>query len=143
MSDNRLLGQDTIFRFIEDGSVVAELTDIQEFSMEYDRTMTEEGYAGEKANRYGEVFNGLKGDVSAHISDPKLLVFIERLNLRAQRKVSGMKVDAISVFPFPDGQDKKVIISDLSFGSISTRNSGRGAYHSFSTSWGASSGKTL
>lgn len=140
---SRVKGQETIFRFIKDNKLVAEVSDIQEFDFEFDRTLLEEGYVGEKQNRYDDIYNGVKGNTSFHISDHNLIAFFSELNDRSRRKVASFRVDAITVVEFDDGESTKILLTDLFFGSIPFRNSGRGAYIASSLTFACSDYKIL
>jgi hypothetical protein len=139
----RLKGQETILRFIKDGAVQEELVDIQSFEVDDDMALLSEGYVGETTQRKDDIFNGCSGSCSLHVENATYVNFFGAIVNRARRKTPMFKVDAITVFSFPDGNSSKKLYADIRFGPIKTSVGSREGYVSVSFDFGCSEGETI
>ena len=122
----RIKGQEVEILLVVNGEIQSALTDIQSFEFNQELETTEEGYLGEKGNRYDEFYKGYSGSVSLHNHSPDLFTFFDFVKDRAQRREPGTIVNIKATLNYPSGERQRVLLQDaffdtmgLSFGSRS------------------------
>lgn len=132
MTELRIRGQEAVIRLARGNEVEATLTAISDFTWQYDFATLEEGYIGETTVRKDDIFNGISGSFTIHQEGQELLLFLEFLKRRAQRKantpVNSNRVNATVRLTFPNGQTPRVLIPDMKFGAAPNAIPGRDAY---------------
>lgn len=124
----RVRGQETEIRIVLDGNLVKSVTAIQSFTGTVEIEQKSEGYLGEVADRYDDIYKGFKGSLDYHLDDDDIFDFIQQLILRAQRRTPQFKVNILTVFNFTNGQRRKVQLNDIAFGNIPLNISSRSDY---------------
>jgi hypothetical protein len=108
-------------------------------SFSLDLEILEEGYLGSTANDFDEVYNGVSGDVKAHLSNNDYWTFQEAVQDRAERRTPAAgRFDLTTQFTFPTGELARVTIEDIHFGKIGTDIGGRAEYVEVSFEFSAS-----
>ncbi len=128
MSDQRIKGQEIEILLILDGVVQENLTDVRSFEVAAKLEIKEEGYLGEKTNRYDEIFNGMRGRMELHFENRGVFDFTFAVMDRAKRRTPGVQVVIKATLNFPNGQRPRIIIPDASFGEIPFNWASRGDY---------------
>jgi hypothetical protein len=114
MANQRIKGQEVEISIVADGQTRT-FTDIQSSEFSQETETTEEGYLGEKSNRYDEIYKGYTGNVSMHNSSPELLDFLQVIKDRAQRRTPGIVINVKMTLAFPSGERSRIIMQDAFF----------------------------
>lgn len=130
MASQRVKGQETEISIIAGGQVQSQLTEIQSFEFVQSTATTEEGYLGEKSNRYDEIYNGFTFSMDLHHSTGAIFDFFSIVRDRAQRRTPGAVVNIKTTLNFPSGERKRVILNDVFFDESGLAFAGREAYGS-------------
>ena len=128
MATQRIKGQETEVSIIADGRVQSQLTDVQSFEFVQETATLEEGYLGEKSNRYDEIYNGFTFSMDLHNSTGGLFDFLATIRDRAQRRTPSVVVNIKTTLNFPSGERKRVILNDVFFDAGGLNFAGREAY---------------
>jgi hypothetical protein len=89
----------------------------------------EEGYLGQVANEYDDIFNGVTGKISAHLSRSAYFRFQQKVQDRAQRRTpADEKFNIGARLSFPNGETARVTIEDVKFGPLPLTVGGRKEY---------------
>jgi len=129
MADQRIKGQEVSILVLKDGEI-QQFTDIQSFDFTQEMETTEEGYLGEKANRYDDMYKGYSFNIEMHNSSPELFSFLEVLKDRAQRRTPGVVINIKATLNYPSGERARVILNDAFFDSSGINFGGRDQYGS-------------
>lgn len=124
----RIKGQEVEVLLVVDGEVQSSLTDIQSFEAMLQFERLEEGYLGEKNNRYDEVYKGTNASIEMHNSSPDLFDFFESIKNRAQRASPGTVVNIKATMNYPSGERKRMIFQDVFFDPMGLSFGGRTEY---------------
>lgn len=127
MADQRIKGQETEILVLADGQAQS-FTDIQSFEFSQETETLEEGYLGEKANRYDEIYKGYTFSMEMHNSSPELFNFLQILKDRAQRRTPGTTINIKTTLNFPNGDRSRVILNDAFFDASGISFGGRDEY---------------
>jgi hypothetical protein len=138
MSDVRIKGQETEVLLIVDGEVFDTVTDVRSFEVAAKLETKEEGYLGEKTNRYDEIFNGVRGRMELHFENPDVFDLMFKIVDRAKRRTPGTQINIKSTLNFPSGDRTRVIIQDAYFGEMPVSFASRGDYGTVSLDFQAS-----
>lgn len=135
----RLKGQETKLGFNSpDGD--EDVGEVKSFEAELDIQILEEGYLGQVANQFDDIFNGVSGSVELHIRNADYFRFTQKVQDRAQRRTSAEgKFSATSTFNFPTGQRVRLTFEDIFFGPLPLRAPSRAEYVTVTISWKGSS----
>lgn len=128
MPAQRIKGQEVSIIITRDGGLEAELTDVKsaEFTPQFE--IKEEGYLGEKTNRFDEIYNGVKGSLTLHIHSGDVFDFIQAVKDRAQRATPDLVFNIAGLFSFPSGEIRTLTLPDVKFGAFPISTNDRGAY---------------
>lgn len=143
MALQRIKGQEVEVLLVVDGEVQSTLTDIQSFDLNLEFESSEEGYLGEKANRYDEVYKGVSGSIEMHNSSPDTFVFFEKIKDRAQRKSPGTVVNVKASLAYPSGVRRRVIVQDVFFDPMGISFGGRTEFGTTKLDFKSSEFRTL
>lgn len=124
----RILGQDTVITFMLNGQAVASLDDVKSFDFTPMFEIKQEGYVGEKTDRYDEVFKGASGRAELHFESAAVFNFVQSILDRAQRRLPGTSVNVKTTLNFPNGDRPLVILTDVFFGDMPFKVSKRDEY---------------
>lgn len=128
MSDQRIKGQEVEVLLLVDGKVQDTITDVRSFEVAAKLEIKEEGYLGEKTNRYDEIFNGVRGRVEFHFENADVFKLLKSIIDRAKRRTPGTQINVKATLNFPNGERPRVVISNVFFGEIPINFAGRGDY---------------
>lgn len=118
MADQRIKGQEVEVLLIVDGSIQDTITDVRSFEVAAKLEIQEEGYLGEKTNRYDEIFNGMRGRMELHFENQDVFNLMGSIVDRAKRRTPGTQVNIKATLNFPNGQRPRFLIPDASFGEV-------------------------
>lgn len=127
MANQRIKGQEVEVSVLTNG-VTSVFTDIQSFEMMSVTETKEEGYLGEKADRYDEFYKGYTGSFKMHNSNGELFKFQNIVKDRAQRRTPGVTINVKATLNFPNGDRSRVILNDAFFDSMGVAFGSRDAY---------------
>lgn len=120
--ETRLKGQEVVIRITRGGRAEATITAVKDFTLSFDIDQLDEGYLGEKQNRFDEVAVGSSGTITVTPEGPEVLRMIDFIVKRAARNpsidIANSAVNVTARFEFPDGRRPKLIVRDLKFGTI-------------------------
>jgi hypothetical protein len=138
MSGLRIKGQEVELMLVVDGVVQASLTDFKSFEVMLNFEIKEEGFLGEKNDRYDEVYKGVSGSADMQNSSPDTFTFFDAVKSRAQRRTPGTLINAKATMNYPSGQKRRVIISNIFFDPMGLSFAGRTEYGATKLSFKAS-----
>jgi hypothetical protein len=124
----RIKGQETEMIFVLNGKPVQNTTDFKSLEFTPLLEIKQEGYLGEKTDRFDEIFNGVRGRAELHFENTEVFDFVMAIIDRAKRRQPGTKVNMKTTLNFPSGVKKRVLLSDLFFGEAPFTTSSRGDY---------------
>lgn len=135
----RIKGQETAMTLTSpDGNITA-FDHILTMSFTMDMEILEEGYLGSTAKDFDEIYNGISGDVTAHMSNNDYWAFQEAVQERAERRTPASgRFDITTQFNLPTGDIARITIEDIHFGPVETNIGGREEYVELSFDFAAS-----
>lgn len=143
MPSYRVRGQEVSVQVVQNGKIVAELTDVKSFDVEFQLDVMKEGYLGEFTDRRDDMFKGISGKIEFHIENNAPFDFINAVVQRSQSRVKGTQFNVQSTINLPNGQVKRLLVNDIFFSSIPVNVSGRSDYVVYSLPYEAAEGKFL
>lgn len=139
----RIRGEDVEVMIVVDNAIDTTFTDIKSVEVSYDFEIKEEGYVGEKSNRYDDIYKGASGKISMHNSTPALFDFFQKIKNRAQRRTPGVKVNIKATLNYPSGERRRVIMQDVFFDPMGLNFAGRTEYGASDLSFKCSEPRVL
>lgn len=127
MANQRIKGQEVEINVVADGQTVS-FTDINSADFSSETETLEEGFLGEKNNRYDEIYKGYTGSISMQNSSPELFNFLQIVKDRAQRRTPGVVINVKMTLNFPSGERARVIMQDAFFDASGVSFGSRDAY---------------
>lgn len=124
----RIKGQEVELMLIVDGAQQDTITDFRSFEVASKLEIKEEGYLGEKTNRYDEIFNGVRGRMELNFESPSVFDLIKSVVDRAKRRTPGTQINIKATLNFPSGEKKRVLIQDAFFGEMPLNFGSRSDY---------------
>lgn len=143
MALQRIKGQEVEVLLVVDGVVQSTLTDVQSFEVMLDFETLQEGYLGEKSDRFDEVYKGVSGSMDLHNSSPDMWDFFEAVKDRAQRQSPGTVVNVKATLNYPSGERRRAIMQDVFFEGMGIAFGSRTEYGSTKLSFKGSEYRTL
>lgn len=143
MPSYRVRGQEVSVQVVQNGKIVAELTDVKSFDVEFQMDVMKEGYLGEFTDRRDDMFKGISGKIEFHIENNAPFDFINAVVQRSQSRVKGTQFNVQSTINLPNGQVKRLLVNDIFFSNIPVNVSGRSDYVVYSLPYEAAEGKFL
>ncbi len=128
MPNQRLKGQEIVVDVVVAGVIQASLAAVKSFEVTRNFEITEEGYLGEKVDRYDEFFKGYSGKLELHFSDPGVFDFMQLVQDRATRRTPGLIVNIKAALTFPSGARRRLMFPNAFFGDMPMNSPGRGEY---------------
>lgn len=116
-TDGRVLGLQVSTVLVFPDRTVTEFGPILSADFNFVAEMPKQHYLGERAQRYDEVYQGVEGKLDAHLDNPKWFDFAFQVQQRQQRLVF-FKINLNGRFQFSDGQVRRLVIPDISIGTI-------------------------
>ena len=143
MPSYRVRGQEVSVQVVQNGRIVAELTDVKSFDVEFQMDVMKEGYLGEFTDRRDDMFKGISGKIEFHIENNAPFDFINAIVQRSQSRVKGTQFNVQSTINLPNGQVKRLLVNDIFFSNVPVNVSGRSDYVTNSLPYEAADGKFL
>jgi hypothetical protein len=143
MPSYRVRGQEVSVQVVQNGKIVAELTDVKSFDVEFQMDVMKEGYLGEFTDRRDDMFKGISGKIEFHIENNAPFDFINAIVQRSQSRVKGTQFNVQSTINLPNGQVKRLLVNDIFFSNVPVNVSGRSDYVTYSLPYEAAEGKFL
>ncbi len=128
MSEQRIKGQEVEVLLIVDGVVQDTITDVRSFEVAAKLEVKEEGYLGEKTNRYDEIFNGMRGRLELHFENRDVFDLLTSIIDRAKRRTPGTQINIKATLNFPNGDRPRVLVANAFFGEVPFNFATRGDY---------------
>jgi hypothetical protein len=143
MPSYRLRGQEVSVQVVQNGALLADISDVKSFEVEFQLDVMAEGYLGEFTDRRDDVFKGITGKIEFHIENGAPFDLVNAIVQRAQRRVPGTQFNVQSTVRLANGQRKRIVINDLYFGSVPFNVASRTDYVTYSLSFEAGEGKFI
>jgi hypothetical protein len=143
MPSYRVRGQEVSVQVVQNGKIVAELTDVKSFAVEFQLDVMTEGYLGEFTDRRDDMFKGVSGKIEFHVENNAPFDFINAIVQRSQSRVKGTQFNVQSTINLPNGQVKRLLVNDIFFSSIPVNVGSRSDYVTYSLPYEAAEGKFL
>lgn len=128
MAQQRIKGQEVEILFVAKGQVQDTITEVQNFEVVAEFERTDEGYLGEKSDRYDEFYKGYSGSADVHFATPQILDLMQSIQDRAQRREPGTTINIKCTLNFPSGLRRRILLQDAFFGNMPMSFGGRGEY---------------
>jgi len=116
-TDGRVLGQQVSVTLVFPTRPIKELGPILSASFNYEAEIIEQGYLGERGNRYDEIYKGIRGKLDLHLDNPNWPDFVDQVVQRQQR-LQTFVINLNGVFRFSSGVNRRLLIPDISLGMI-------------------------
>lgn len=116
MANQRIKGQEVSLTIVADGNLQTELTDIRSFDAEVMIENKEEGYLGEKSDRFDEIYKGAKGSFEIHMHSGDYFDYMRSIIDRAQRNTPDVTFSVAGTMFFPSGETRTMAFNDITFG---------------------------
>jgi hypothetical protein len=143
MPSYRLRGQEVSVQVVKDGALLADITDVKSFEVEFQLEIMSEGYVGEFTDRRDDIFKGISGKMELHIENGAPFDLINAIKDRAQRRTPGAQFNVQSTIRLANGQRKRLVINDLFFGAVPVTVASRTDYVTYSLTFEAGDGKFI
>jgi hypothetical protein len=143
MPSYRLRGQEVSVQVVQNGALLADISDVKSFEVEFQLDVMAEGYLGEFTDRRDDMFKGITGKIEFHIENGAPFDLVNAIVQRAQRRVPGTQFNVQSTVRLANGQRKRIVINDLYFGSVPFNVASRTDYVTYSLSFEAGEGKFI
>jgi hypothetical protein len=118
MADQRIKGQEAQLFMTSGSNTIASFDSIQDAEITVKLTKLEEGYLGETSDRYDDVFMGIDGTFTCHITTATIYDVLQSIIDRARRRVPGTVFNFKMTLQFPNGDRKRIVIPNIFFDSI-------------------------
>jgi hypothetical protein len=126
--DPRLKGQEISIRVTENGVVTDTLDSITTFNDEMKLETKEDGFLGERTNRFDEILNGYGGDFEMHTAKASWIRFQQAIADRATRRKPNTVFNVIRTDLFANGSSLVFTYADVKWGAQPTSVGGRGEF---------------
>jgi hypothetical protein len=128
MTAQRIKGQEVAVIILVGGDLQTQLTDIQNFNATMKVRKIEQGYLGETANRYDEIFDGCELDFELHVHSQDWVDYLQAIFDRARRRTPDVTFNVTATMFFPNGDTPVIKFPDIHFGDVPMNISSRGDY---------------
>lgn len=105
----------------------------------------QEGYQGETTDRYDDIFEGLDGNMTVHVTGgSRVFDFIQSAIDRARRVAAAEgQFSMIVAISFGTGQRARLVLTDVAFGPMPISSPARDEYVTFKLDFSCSEGRFL
>ena len=101
----RVKGQETVVTVIGPDGEIGAFDHIVSHEMTLEMEVIEEEYLSHTAKDYDDIFHGISGSLTAHLSQNLFWTFTEDVQSRAQRRVpSNLRYEITTQFNMPNGE---------------------------------------
>jgi len=139
----RLKGQETQVAFVSANGTEESVADVKSFDIQFDRDILSEGYLGQTTEQKDDIFKGVSGKLEFHVREAEFLDLIQRMNEKTKRRLPGEQFEIVSTLTFPDGQRRRILVSDAKFGAIPISTPSRDDYVTVTFDYAADDGSIL
>lgn len=122
---------------------LASFDSIQDAEITVKLTKLEEGYLGETSDRYDDVFMGVDGTFTCHMTTAKIYDVLQAIIDRARRRVPGTKFNFKMTLQFPNGDRRRIVIPDIFFDAIPNSIPKRDQYASLKLTFSAANAQFI
>jgi len=143
MASQRIKGQEVEVLVLVNGQVQNTLLNNKSFEFMMQTETLEEGYLGEKTDRYDEIFKGFSGSGEFDNSEAGLSDFFLAIQNRAARRNPGTIVNIKATLNYPNGDRKRWIFQDCFFDPMGLSFGGRDQYGSTKLDFKCSNARPL
>lgn len=117
-SNQRIKGQEATITITRGGVLENTLTDIFDFSMEFEGEIKRKGYLGEKTDRTDDVYRGVKGEFSMHSHTQDWLRFWTAVVSRMKRQVPDLVINISVTLLYPNLDNPVIFVPNAKFGEL-------------------------
>ena len=119
MSTLRLKGQETTLSVISPAGLEQGIGEaVKSLTVEVKMDIMSEGYLGQTTEQKDDLFKGIGGSITIHMTNADFLAFTDGVIARSQRRTSAADRYSINTtLAYPDGTRSRCIIPDIFFGS--------------------------
>jgi len=128
MSAQRIKGQEVSVVIMAGGDLQSQLTDIQNFNCTMKLRKIEQGYLGETANRFDEIYDGCELDFEMHVHSQDWFTYLQSIFDRARRRTPDVVFNVTATLFYPNGETPTIKFPDIKFGDMPVAISSRGDY---------------
>lgn len=122
----RLRGQETFINLVIDGSIQQTWKALVDFTWTDEIEVQEEEFLGETSSRYDSIYKGTSFSCTAQIESAAEITLRRKIIDKAQRRGGpAVRFDISYTVQLPNGDQKLVILTDVSFGPIETSTGSR------------------
>lgn len=114
----RIKGQETEVIMIVNGVAQSTITDVRSFELTFQLAISSEGYLGETTNRKDSIFNGCQGSIELHFENDDVLDLFKSIVDKARRRTPGTRINIKTTLNFPNGDRRRIILSEAEFGDL-------------------------
>ena len=138
-SELRAKGQEVTVRIMRDDDLVTELTSFRDLNIVFRVRVIEEAYLGETTLRKDDLWEGVRGTMTAALEGDSGLELINAVRDRAQRRNQSddPAFSILARIAFPDGTTPRLVFTDVRFDEIPLNVPGRDQYVTMALSWQA------
>jgi hypothetical protein len=134
----RLKGQEVSLTLIENGQALTTIADFRSCEITPKLEKKEEGYLGEKTDRYDEIFNGVDGRAELNYENEDVFALMSSVIDRATRRTPGTVVNIKMTLNFPNGDRPRILLSNVFFGAMPFAFGSRSDYGTFNLDFSCS-----
>lgn len=119
MSVSRLKGQEATLSVISPTGLEVQLGEaVKSLSIEIKMDLLSEGYLGQTTEQKDDLFKGVSGSITLHLTGADYQRFTDSIVARSQRRTAATdRYNINATFAFPDGTRSRSILTDIFFGS--------------------------
>lgn len=128
MADQRLKGQEVEIQITQGGFVVEAINAVASFNDTAKFEKKEDGFLGERTNRYDEIFNGYDGTMSLQVSNQGWMTLQAAMKAKAKRLTPDIIFDIIRIDNYPNGQSPTRTYGDVHWGPMPSSVASRGDF---------------
>lgn len=128
MTDQRLKGQEVSIKIISGGVLVNSIDSVSSFNDSVSLELKEQGYLGEKVNRFDEILNGFGGDFEYNVTSGDWNILVQSIIDRATRVTPDTVYNVVRTDFYPNGDSSIYTYQDVKWGEIPTAISSRTDY---------------
>lgn len=125
----RLKGQEVSIIVIAGGNVVQEVKAVSNLNDETKLDIKEDGFLGETANEYDQVYNGMSGDFEMQLHRAQWETTLkQRIINKARRIEPNLVFNVVRIDFYPNGDTVTTTFTDVSWGAIPRTTAARGDF---------------
>ena len=142
----RSKGQDVRVTFTSPDGTVDSINEsgVKSAGIEFKMKILDEGYLGETTNRKDDSFEGVSGQLEAHLAKPAYFAFVNAVTARAQRRSAAEGVfNMLMSITMGTGVRARIVVEDVFFGPLPVDVGARDEFVSVKLQFEAASGRFI